>query len=102
MMNVSPSPAMRLGLHFAPLFMVALAAWAVFGMLRDGNMHLLPGVIVAAVWGALGTYIAMRTGEEHDLRGRDALEGYAARQMNRTIARTGTPLTFRITRSRSG
>jgi len=101
-MNTSPSLTMRLGLHFAPLFTVALAAWAVFGILRDGNIHLLPGVIAAAVWGAFGTYIAMRTGEEHDLRGRDALEGYAARQMNRTIARTGTSLTFRITRSRTG
>jgi len=57
-------------------------------------------VIAASVLGGLGTYIALRNSRSSDLRGRDALEGYAMRQMERTMARTGAPLTFRIGRPR--
>jgi len=100
MADTSSSPLTRFALHFVPLFTVALVAWAAFGILREGTVHLLPGVIAASVLGCLGTYIALRNSRSSDLRGRDALEGYAMRQMERTMARTGAPLTFRIGRPR--
>lgn len=99
-MDTSSSPLMRFSLHFAPLFTVALIAWVAFGVLREGTVHLLPGVVAAGVLGCLGTYIALKNSERRDLRGRDAIEGYAMRQMERTMARTGAPLAFRIGRPR--
>ena len=92
----------RFGLHFVPLFAVALITWALFGVLRTGMAHLFPGVIVAALWGTVGTYIALRTSRQRDLRGRDAVEDYAVRQVERTMSRTGTPFAIRISRSRTG
>jgi len=100
MTDTSSSPLTRFALHFVPLFTVALIVWVAFGMLREGAVYWLPGVIAASVLGGLGTYIALRNSRSSDLRGRDALEGYAMRQMERTMARTGAPLTFRIGRPR--
>lgn len=53
------NPALRFGIHFAPLFMVAATAWVALQLAVSGGAHIVPGLIVAALLAAGGTRFAL-------------------------------------------
>lgn len=59
------NPALRFGIHFVPLFMVAATAWVGLQLALWGGTHIAPGLIVAALLAAGGTQFAL----SHSTRG---------------------------------